>query len=300
MNPLLIGSFGAENIGDELILNAALTKHSSAIVMTADAKKSQEFLEKSFPSVPPFPTGIKSLFHFLKAKNWNTYKKLNKKIDQIIFPGGGLFSLSLKACLIWTIHIWWCRHFFPGKKIHLESQGIDFPRNFFARKLIQWGLLNVNSVSVRDRLSQENAQKISEKKASIVGDAVENYFKKNPVIPAQAGIQNLKTKKALLNAAKPFNLEKLIKKIDQRKSTFIAFDKNDLKKIPGNFPGKIIFPKTISELFETFQEHEIFIGQRFHFLVLAKHISPKTTFLLESPYAPKTDQYAKTNGIKEI
>ena len=55
-----------------------------------------------------------------------------------------------------------------------------------------------------------------------------------------------------------------------------------------------MFPTDESSLLWAFQDTDIFIGQRFHFLVLAHLFGEKEkTFLLENPYAPKTKTLAK-------
>ena len=55
---LLIGSFGAGNIGDEMILLAALEAYPKSLVMTADKDASATFLAREIQTVQPFPIGL--------------------------------------------------------------------------------------------------------------------------------------------------------------------------------------------------------------------------------------------------
>ena len=100
MKTLLVGNFGARNVGDEMILASALERYPDAVVATADAEFSTRFQEKKFQTVLPFPTGLRSWIRFLSHPE-ATMRELKGTIDTIVFPGGGLLAIKDKA--------WWIK-----------------------------------------------------------------------------------------------------------------------------------------------------------------------------------------------
>ncbi|PID70784.1 hypothetical protein CSB37_00340 [bacterium DOLZORAL124_38_8] len=301
---LLVGSFGAKNIGDELILQAALQKHKSVIVATANAEASIDFSPTWFATIPSFPCGIKSLFRFfLSPKQRKIYQATAPQIKKMVFPGGGLFKNNFKAVWIWTLNVFWLKHFFPNKKIIFEAQGVDKLNNYFVQKLALWSFNQAHRVSVRDEQSKQNLINLGyEHKIKVVPDVAHEFLQTQNLLPIKTN-----QKQILIQASKNFNAEKLrtqiAKRFPQHQIQFVAFDAIDIPVIRRNThlpTEKIVFPQTYQDTINLFQNSQVFIGQRFHFLILAHLINPKRTFLLHKPYAPKTETLAKSLGIEKF
>jgi polysaccharide pyruvyl transferase WcaK-like protein len=310
---LLIGSFGAKNIGDEMILLAALESYQNSIVMTANAEYSADFLGKDINSVRPFPVGFNRWYKFISSRSYRSeIFSLRTKIDQIIFPGGGLFKNHLKAILIWFVTVCWCRVLFPNVQIIFMGQGVDWPREFWLQRIMRWSFMQAAYIGVRDEISARNLIKLGvRKKILLQSDTVENYFglAAGSVIPDQTvdkklldrGSSSLK-QKILINAAKPFDYTELIKKIEQYfgsnyELNFVVFAPSDLQNIPSGFIGDILQPQTFSDLKQIFSLRPVCIGQRFHFLIFGQKFG-STVYLLDVPYAPKTEILAAKHGIR--
>lgn len=303
---LLIGSFGAGNIGDEMILLSALATYRDSIVMTADAKKSQIFLEQKITTVQPFPIGLRSWFKFLADRFYRSeIFWLRHNVDQIIFPGGGLFKNNTKAILLWFMTVLWCRILLPQVPIIFMGQGIDWPKQFWLQRLTRWACMQADLIGVRDEISARNLVKLGvHKKIQLQGDTVEKFLGVPEGLDVNVGaeyIQPIKKQKIIINAAKPFDYPRLIKQVEQKYSSnyelqFFVFAPSDREQVPPSFVGKVLRPKTFTELKKIFTDKSVCIGQRFHFLVFGQKFCSKV-FLLEAPYAPKTEILAEKYGM---
>ena len=282
MKTLLIGNFGARNVGDEMILASALETHSNVVVATSDSDFSQRFVEKQFETVEPFPTGISSCTHFLFNKK-GMWKTLPGTINKIVLPGGGLFAIKNKAWWIWGMTIFGLRKMFPKVKIILESQGIDRPKNFFQKFILRQVLARVNSITVRDQASAEVLLRYG-REAAVVGDAVENWIKGRDAI-------NRVSTKTLLNARAPWKGDWPAADI------YLAMTPEDARWVESAFQGKIIFPETVSQTLGIFASAKTAIGQRLHFLILA-HACGADVQTLGQPYAEKVEAWCREKGIK--
>lgn len=297
MKTLLIGNFGARNIGDELILAATLEDYPNPIVMTADSEFSQNFCEKKFDTISPFPTGLRSFFRFLLSKKYRLQLlSLRGQIGEVVFPGGGLFAIKSRAYLIWGITFLWVRKLFPKIKIILEHQGVDKPKGYLNKKIVQYVFSHTDQISARDDQSANILGKLGIQNVEITGDLVATFLqKKFPERSFQ------KQKIILVNARTPFNTALAEERFPQYKKIFVAFEPADARHVPENFEGEIIFPHTARETFKLFQTAEIVIGQRLHFLILAEFFcGVDHTFTLGKPYSEKVENFVQKTGILPI
>ncbi len=279
MKTLLVGNFGAKNIGDELILASAIDRYPEVLVMTADGEYSQCFLEKEFQTVQPFPTGFKSCTHFLFNKKDSLWA-YRKKIDHIVFPGGGLFAIRNKAWWIWGITVLVLRKMFPRARIELQAQGIDRPKNWFQKIILIQVLKNIHSISVRDQASADVLRSFKTE-APVVRDAVEIWLENHVV-------HEKESTKTILNARAPWT-EKWPKA-----DLYIAMEEGDLQFAPEGMTA--IHPSTMKETLEIFASTKKAIGQRLHFLILA-HACGAEVETLGEPYAEKVEAWLKEKGI---
>jgi polysaccharide pyruvyl transferase WcaK-like protein len=297
MKTLLIGNFGAKNIGDELILASALEDYPESFVMTNNETYSQKFTETEFATVPFVPTGMRSFFRFLYSSKYRTrIFQLNKKCSQVIFPGGGLFAIRFRACFLWFLVFLWIRFLFPKNKIVLQHQGIDCHLGFLSRRLTRWALKQANSITVRDESSRKAVKKYIGKDVANIGDRVQKYLKKKTFSPV---IQ--KEKWILINAKKNWNYWDIENKFPVRKKIFVGFDSNDMNYAPNELKKNAIFPQTKTELIDIFQKSEFVIGMRFHSLLLGTFFcSDDKTFLLGKPYSEKVENLAREHHLHHI
>jgi len=279
MKTLLVGNFGAKNIGDELILASAIDRYPEVLVSTADGECSQCFLEKEFQTVKPFPTGIKSMIRFLFNRK-ETLWSYRKEIDHIVFPGGGLFAIRNKAWWIWGVTILGLRKMFPTAKIELQSQGIDSPKNGFQRFILREILKNVHSVSVRDQASADVLRSFNTE-APVVGDAVEIWLENHVV-------HEKESTKTILNARAPWTGKW------PKADLYIAMEEGDRQFAPEGMTT--IHPSTMKEVLAIFASTKKAVGQRLHFLILA-HACGAEVKTLGRPYAEKVEAWLKEKGI---
>ncbi|MDH3324520.1 MAG: polysaccharide pyruvyl transferase family protein [Candidatus Peregrinibacteria bacterium] len=285
MKKLLLGNFGAKNLGDELILNFALENYGAedCIVATADSEFSQKFTEKNFRTIQSLPAGFRSFARFLFNKKYrHQFSVMKNQVDEIIFPGGGLFAIKTKAYLIWFINFLWAKYYFR-KPISLVHQGIDEPTNFLQKFILKFVFSRAVMVSVRD---EQSISAISEiKNIQLTEDIVCQKLKSfNPPIQENKNL-------ILINARSFFTVPKTI-----GETLFIAFEESDLEFCPSNISS--IFPKTKTELFETFSSAQTAIGERLHFLILGEYFCGSSeTFTLKKPYSSKVDSFCKQKKI---
>ncbi len=296
---LLIGNFGDNNLGDELILDSALEFYGAdrSVVMTNDSNFSQQFCEKEFETINPFPTGFRSFFKFLFSKKYR--KSIFDKqgnIEKIVFVGGGLFAIKTKAYFIWWIMSLWTKNLFKGQPVYWEYQGVDVPKNFLEKFFLKSALKNAKNISVRDQNSFEVLKKLGIE-SEIKEDRVFEELKSKKVEKLRKG------KVFLLNAIKEIDedswiaVQELAVK-EKLEVIFVAFTPKDKKTIPIDFAGKIVFPTTKNELMNLFDNAKIVVGERFHSLVLGQIFCEENTFLLRKPYSEKVKTFCEEYGIE--
>lgn len=269
-----------------MILASALKKHPDAIVATADAIFSQRFQEKEFQTVLPYPTGFRSWWRYISKKK-GTLRAIKYQVDRIIFPGGGLFAINDRAWWIWGVTLMGLRRVFPNARIELQAQGIDTPTNWWQRFWMPRILNAIESITVRDEASAEVLRSYLQE-TDIVPDAVEAFVK-------NSNIEEQSTNKefVLVNARARF--------IDApwpQADTYVAMEPGDAQWIPMSFEGRVVFPETVQETIALFSSAKKAVGQRLHFLILAKVCGCPEVEVLGEPYAEKVKEW-KASHIGE-
>ena len=294
---LLIGNFGARNIGDELILLFAVEKNKNVVVMTADPRFSQEFCGSRFETISPFPSGIRSLIRFIFQKK----KSCHLKIDRVVFPGGGLFAIKTKADFIWWCQFQWAKKLFPKALFILEYQGVDSKEYFLHKFFIKSVFSKADKITVRDQPSVDFLKLVGIKNIKMVGDRVEmqlekkkrhrDDFKKNRIVLIHI--------KKLVSVAK---WKKVLKHIPENYNmVFVCFDSEDARFVPKGFKGEVFYPHTKKETYDLFENASMAIGQRLHFLILAEYFcGNENIFVLGKPYAEKVENFCKKKEIKML
>jgi|GEM_PF-1141855 len=294
MKILLVGNFGAKNLGDELILLAALQDYPDATVMTADSSWTQSFCETEFETVVFPPTAFRSWFKYLTRPSYRrAVKALAHKFDRIIFVGGGLFAIKLRACILWWMVFKWLKRLNPKAEIWFENQGIDCGLSWAAKKLMVSVMRQADYVSTRDERSFNQTANLDIPKAELKSDRFwEAEF--DWIASAEKQLQVLVN---ALSPLEPGQRRDLYEKFKNKQLVFVAFQQSDLKAVPKDWPGEIIFPSTQSELFELFDMSELIVGERLHSLLMgSKVLGKKNVYLLRNPYSEKVTIFANTLG----
>ena len=300
---LLVGNFGKPNIGDELILNAALETYPEVIVMTNNSDFSQTFCEKPFECIPFFPTGLRSLlcFMFLKKRRQQLLELKERGVTQVVFPGGGLFAITFRAVLLWTIIFLWIRKILgPDMPICFEAQGVDSDLGWGSKMLIKYVFSRATRISVRDTSSKKALNKLKISAVEVVEDSVEVFLGKQTIWNRGERSQKL----ILINAISKINnklSQVLFEKYKKYRKVYISFEEGDRRFVPSKFKGQVFFPKTKTELFTCFSQSEQVLGERFHCLVLGEYFcGAKHVFALKKPYSQKVKNFIQSRGIKML
>ncbi len=287
---LLVGNFGARNVGDEMILASALETYPDAVVMTADADFSQSFIERSFETVRPYPTGFRSFLRYVFQKS-GTIRALKHEVDTIIFPGGGLFAIHDRAWWIWGLTLMGLRRTFPKARIEMQCQGIDRPKTFWQRFWLPRVLDAIDFITVRDEAS---AQILNDQKQAteVVGDRVEIFLKNFRTTNYK--LQTTNKELILINAR-----QKMMDVPWPQANIYVAMEPGDTQWVPMSFEGRIVFPETITETLAVFSAAKKAVGQRLHFLILAKGCGCPEVEIFGEPYAEKVVAWAASH-MREI
>ncbi len=289
---LIIGNFGAKNLGDELILASALAQYPQAVVMTSNAKYSQKFVGREFQTTEFFPSGVRSFFKFCFDKKFRCaiLSLENQDFEKVVFPGGGLFAIKTRAVVLWTIIFLWAKYFLR-KPIYFQSAGVDAGMNFFAKFLIKFVFQRADFTSARDEKSAKFLSQVSKRKIENIGDGAENLIKSQ--------VSESKKEKILcLNARAPFDFTSILQdpKFKDYRKVFVAFEFSDLSFAPQNI--KIVFPETMEELFDLFSSAEIAIGERLHFLIVSVlFCGNENVFTPRKSYSEKVANFCEKNEV---
>ncbi len=157
---VLIGNFGAGNVGDELILAGFLKKLASRLprarvtVLGHDPKVIHRWHGAQAGRLLPF--GLRSLF---SGRLLQTLKVL-READAVVFPGGGLFTdqENWQAVLLWGFHILVSRWYW--RPVYLLGQSVGPLTTDFGRYWARFFLAKAEWVGVRDAASTIELQRL--------------------------------------------------------------------------------------------------------------------------------------------
>ncbi|MFA5947607.1 MAG: glycosyltransferase [Candidatus Gracilibacteria bacterium] len=151
---LIIGSYGASNIGDEEMIDVILEKLPHEIkkfVLTGDVKDTLARHKFISSASPHLPFGFRSFFSFKWIKSFY----LLWKSDLVIVGGGGLFtqSFSSYSILLWSWHVFWASLF--GKRIVFLGISVGVLKSKILKHVALWALNRGEKIYLRDSLSYE-------------------------------------------------------------------------------------------------------------------------------------------------
>jgi len=158
---LIIGSFGAGNLGDDAILAGILEALFQVGVRTpvwvsgGSRPIAVETLALPVLQVPHAPSSLWGLLKVNKnIKAWLAFKKA----DHILIGGGGLFTdqESMRAPKIWGRQTFWLKRW--GKHYSMIGQTLGPLKDAGNRERARYALEGANHVQVRDELSEQWAK----------------------------------------------------------------------------------------------------------------------------------------------
>lgn len=303
MKIVLIGNFGAENIGDELILSGMISFLRSInenIKLTALSANPEDTKQKhQINSTYKFPAGFRSVLKLLRLRK--TLKEV-KSADYVIVGGGGLFfGAEKKGTKVWLIQC--ILSLFLKKKILMLGQSVGTIEKGISKKLFKHVLSKSAFISVRDIQSKKRLEEITNHKI---------YLQKDFAIFTSVQKNLLESKNIVFVPRKhsDFTIEKiniikdfLIKKEKEGyKVTILPFSlKHDLEisqKLvhDTNFTLKKI--SSFSEMESYFKENNFsIIAMRLHSQILALKYNKK---LIAISYHSKIDDLLRCYQQKFI
>jgi len=291
---LLVGNYGASNIGDELLHFAARKKLATQSLPI----KTMSPIGGVFPV---FPAGFRSI---LNLGQWQQACTGLLGCKQVVYGGGGLInSQNKRSYWIWLQILFWAVLF--RKPVSMWGQSFSSKPGFFLRLLLS----KVQLIELRDQLSYEfldnlglKIKKADDLALCLSKQEISSIFEKfqlkdvdalEDIVTSGYTLVNLRHYKVL----KPAKLESVVKNIlsSHRNLVFCAFEQSDVdfhKQYFANTNVKCLSPS--AKLFENAKQA---IGMRLHFLICAQKFGLNIQILA---YAPKVLGFFSDQGLSDI
>ncbi len=318
MKYVVVGNYGAQNLGDEMILEGMIEMLKKAdnaaeiCVLKGDEK---------------FPAGIKSGIKWIFGRNKNTKEKV-KNCDYFILGGGGLFgSLSNYANIIWGLQAIYAYR--NQKPVLMLGQSVGKIKNKYIKKLVKNIFNKATLISVRDEKSKENLKKIGvTKKIVVVPDLA--FYRGNNVYEKQMSLHGIDHDSApskdviialrqMQNLTEEFknNFAQFVKWLKQEEKMNVKFVNfqtgqvdndeilhKEIKGMVGDSPQasdkdsslSIITPKSSEEAINLFKNANFAVCMRLHSIITA--MLTNTQFVAIN-YAEKVENLVDYMGAKE-
>lgn len=312
MKIVICGNYGAQNIGDEMILEGLIqklkSKYPAAEFLVISANPEETSKIHHVKSLKQLPAGIKSYLKSLLHPNKETIEAI-KDCDLFIFGGGGLFaSQSNRANLIWWLQT---RPALKYKKtIEIVGQSLGAIKGIIEKAIIKKIFNSASKISVRDTTSKKNLEKVGIKRHIEVEQDLALYSKPKHIHNNQSKIVSI----ALRDTPQwPPTLKQDLTKICnwlieelQLEINFVNFQQGPqsdnnvheelLKGINQKSKVKIMNPKTTTEAEAQIANSKCLIGMRLHSVITA--IKTKTPFLAIS-YGEKISNLLNDQGFSK-
>jgi len=276
---ILIGSFGADNLGDELILAGFLAKLKQELpcaeitVFASNTRTSKKWHAGSGARfLPLVPAGLRSFLRF----DWLWSIAAIRRADAVIFPGGGLFTdeESWQAVLIWSVQLLAARFFW--KDVFLFGQSVGPFKTSFGRRLAKLALTKAELIAVRDQASAQELKRLNITKSKIqLGEDSALFLKSHKLKAVKK-----QPRKILLSARLyPHRQKKCFAQIQQELAkypkaaiSFVEFGAGDRAAWAElGKPGRLVkAPVGAAALLKFVRQHDLVIGMRLHSLIAAR------------------------------
>lgn len=164
---VIIGNYGATNVGDEAVLSGVLTlakQHGGKPVTVLSYDPARTADEHGCEAAPLLPFGIRSFLRF----DWLHSFRLLARSAEVWIGGGALFTdEKLFAVFLWGWHVLWGR--LLCGRVALVANTVGPIRTGKGRFLMRMILPMVHSASLRDRESEAVLRSLGFEGGIIVG-----------------------------------------------------------------------------------------------------------------------------------
>lgn len=263
---LIIGSYGAGNLGDEAMLSVMIKNLSSQyelMVLSGNPKDTSR--RHNISSAVHFPFGLRSLFSLQAMKSLSFLKSA----DYVLLGGGGLFtdSYTKKAVLLWAWHLLICTFF--KKRVIAFANSIGPFKSSQMQKVAALALSKTEAIFVRDEKSERLVKEMCPQSRVFGGtDIVFDLNIKRTAAKKNLIYLNLRDWQMDYTIVKDFILEL---QGAGKNIIFVPMEEDDLRILREklNLDLEVYQPKSLEELSSRLGEAEACIGMRLHFLVAA-------------------------------
>lgn len=160
MKIVVCGNYGAQNLGDEMILEGLLhylnEKFNNPSIQVMSANPQTTAAQHHVATLKMLPAGLRSFIKSILQPKSATQKAI-KECDLFVLGGGGLFASQSKLANI----IWWLQTR-PAlkyrKPIHLLGQSLGAPHGLIEKHIIKKIFQAAKEISVRDESSKKKLQ----------------------------------------------------------------------------------------------------------------------------------------------
>ncbi len=260
---LIVGNYGAGNLGDDAILGGIVTElrhlgYKGEIQVTHGGVQSSSEIYKGLKKVPFIPVGLRSRFKKSRKEAWNAVKRA----DCVILGGGGLFmdEESWKAPVIWAAQAKAC---WKLKKSYLcYGQSVGPLKHFWSRRLAKQVFKRAKAVHVRDQASADLLKSWGIE-ATVGTDPAFSWLLEEK--------RNIPRKPVLMVSLRNWpglkDLNPLIKEIQvfaKRKNLKPILLSTDLRETPIESPWEWYQPSSALAAFEAMAKAELAVTMRLH------------------------------------
>lgn len=309
MKYVVVGNYGAQNLGDEMILEGM-------IEMLKKADNAAEICV--LKGNEKFPAGIKSGIKWIFGGNKNTKEKV-KNCDYFILGGGGLFgSLSQYANVIWGLQAMYAYR--NKKPVLMLGQSVGKIKNKYIQKFVRNLFNKSDLISVRDEKSKENLREIGVTKKIVVvpdlafarGNDDDKQMALNGIdedsVPSKDVIISLRQMKDLPQSFKIqiARFVEWLKEEEKMNVKFVNFQAGpvdndeilheEIKKMIGDNSIENISPESTHEVIRLFKNANFAVCMRLHSIITA--MQSHTPFVAIN-YSEKVRNLMDYMGSKE-
>jgi len=304
MKIVVCGNYGADNLGDEMILSGVLETLKSidpnAQITVLSAKPVETARQHKVLSAQKFPAGLRSFF-----TDTSKTKKAVKECDYFILGGGGLFgSLTFNANLIWGIQA--LRAYRYKKPVIMLGQSIGNLKGFIRRFIVRRIFKKAKLIVVRDQKSRGRLRALGVKKQILISPDLAfcsktqiHHNKKRRAIVAlrQMDYISLLFKKQIANF-----LDELVEKdwsiklVDFQKGEKQDFKLHEDVISMMEHGNSVNHSRSQTNILKSYNSVNFVLGMRLHSIIGA--IKTETPFIAIN-YAPKVEAFLEYAGLSE-
>ena len=284
MKYLVVGNYGADNLGDEMILEGLIASFKkidkAAEITVLSGNPNKTALMHGVRSFPMFPSGFRSYIKNLFAPSEGQYKSL-RECNYFVLGGGGLFGdLTKRAYIIWNTQ---CQRALKmNKKIIMYGQSVGPIKKKWQEKIVKNLFNQAHFVAVRDQESANELKRIG----------VERKVHVMPDLALRTGIKSKKGDTTIVAPHYCLKDKEVIKDFArEHKARVINFHPRD-KGITGK--GKTNY--SIKDVHNEYKSANIVVGMRLHSIITA--VKHGKAFIAIN-YSQKVKNFATELGLED-